>query len=198
MEDKYHDFIGMYSNVFPDGFCQFMISEYEKLESSGYCRTRKQSENNCSKYWKDDTHCFLNMRHIPIETNFNGLYPNDLLYNVLQKGYDAYVDKYDILASCDLSCHNLKMQKVLPGGGYHVWHCEQGNGMDSARCLAYAFYLNTIENAGETEFLYQQIRIPAKENTLLIWPAAFTHTHRGNTVHGDKAKYIITGWFYLN
>jgi hypothetical protein len=63
--------------------------------------------------------------------------------------------------------------------------------------LVYIAYLNTIKDAGETEFLYQKIRIPPEENTMIIWPAAFTHTHRGNVVHGEKSKYIVTGWFYI-
>ena len=58
-------------------------------------------------------------------------------------------------------------------------------------------YLNTLpENAnGETEFLYQKRRLSPAENTMVIWPAGFTHPHRGNPVYGDKSKYIITGWF---
>ena len=89
------------------------------------------------------------------------------------------------------------MQKTNPGGGYHLWHSEQGNEDHSARCLVYSLYLNDIDDAGETEFLYQKLRISPKENSMVIWPAAFTHTHRGNVVHGNKSKYIITGWFYL-
>ena len=59
-------------------------------------------------------------------------------------------------------------------------------------------YLNSLEpdNAGETEFLYQQKRIAPKENTMIIWPAAYTHTHRGNPVH-NAYKYVITGWFHI-
>jgi hypothetical protein len=93
----------------------------------------------------------------------------------------------------------MKMQKTIPGAGYHVWHAEQGNGpSESTRGLVYSVYLNTLDEdgAGETEFLYQQLRIPPKENTLIIWPAAFTHAHRGNVVFGSTPKYIITGWFY--
>ena len=47
----------------------------------------------------------------------------------------------------------------------------------------------------EDVFLYYKERIPAVENTLIIWPAGFTHAHRGNMVLGEKSKYIITGWF---
>ena len=54
-------------------------------------------------------------------------------------------------------------------------------------------YLNDVEEGGETEFLYQSIRVAPKAGTLLIWPAGFTHTHRGNPpLSGDK--YIATGW----
>ena len=58
-------------------------------------------------------------------------------------------------------------------------------------------YLNTIkpEDAGETEFLYQKRRINPVENTIVLWPAAYTHMHRGNTVFGNVSKYIATGWF---
>ena len=58
-------------------------------------------------------------------------------------------------------------------------------------------YLNTIEKdfAGETEFLYQKLRVQPEKNKLLIWPADFTHAHRGNVVFGQNPKYVITGWF---
>ena len=47
--------------------------------------------------------------------------------------------------------------------------------------------------AGETEFLYQRRRIEPRTGSLLLAPAAFTHTHRGNTpAQGDK--YIATSW----
>jgi hypothetical protein len=61
-------------------------------------------------------------------------------------------------------------------------------------------YLNTLrpESAGETEFLYQQKRYNPIENRLIVWPAAYTHAHRGNAVFGEQSKYIVTGWFYYD
>ena len=94
----------------------------------------------------------------------------------------------------------MKMQRTDPGGGYHVWHGEQGSGVNSGRVLVYSLYLNTleIEDAGETEFLYQQTRFRPIENTMILWPASYTHAHRGNTVFGNTSKYIVTGWFYYD
>jgi hypothetical protein len=63
----------------------------------------------------------------------------------------------------------------------------------SQRLLVFILYLNTIEEGGETEFLYQKKRIQPVEGRLLIWPAGFTHTHRGNPPLKDN-KYIVTGW----
>ena len=54
-------------------------------------------------------------------------------------------------------------------------------------------YLNTVEEGGETEFLYQSVRFKPVKNTLLIWPAGYTHTHRGNPPLSNE-KYIVTGW----
>jgi hypothetical protein len=196
MNAQYNQFIGMYNNVYQDGFCNHMISEFDRVLSQGLCGNRQDSEGT-KKTTKQDNFYFLNLRNHTISPfNDDGALP--IFMNGLQRCFDDYVAEYDILKDVDLKCTSVKMQKTIPGAGYHVWHSEQGNGSDSARCLVYSLYLNDIEEAGETEFLYQQLRIPPKENSMVIWPAAFTHTHRGNVVHGTKSKYIITGWFYLD
>ena len=192
---QYTDFIGMYQNVFPDGFCSHAISEFERILSSGSCGNRQDSEG-AKKTLKQDYHYFLNVRNHSL-SSFNNCQFMEIFWNGLQNCFDEYCDEYDILKDLNLKCSSVKMQKTDPGAGYHIWHSEQGNGAESARCLVYSAYLNDIDNAGETEFLYQKLRVPPKENTMVIWPAAFTHTHRGNVVHGNKSKYIITGWFYL-
>jgi hypothetical protein len=196
MNAQYNQFIGMYNNVYQDGFCNHMISEFDRVLSQGLCGNR-QDIDGTTKTTKQDNFYFLNLKqHVLSPFNDDGALP--ILMNGLQRCFDDYVAEYDILKDVDLKCSSVKMQKTIPGAGYHVWHSEQGNGESNGRCLVYALYLNDIEEAGETEFLYQQLRIPPKENSMVIWPAAFTHTHRGNVVHGTKSKYIITGWFYLD
>jgi 2OG-Fe(II) oxygenase superfamily len=196
MNAQYNQFIGMYNNVYRDGFCNHMITEFERVLSQGLCGNRQDSEG-ATKTRKQDNFYFLNLRQHSL-SSFNGDGALPIFMNGLQRCFDDYVAEYDILKDIDLKCTSVKMQKTDPGAGYHVWHSEQGNGPDSARCLVYSLYLNDIEEAGETEFLYQKLRISPKENSMVIWPAAFTHTHRGNVVHGTKSKYIITGWFYLD
>jgi hypothetical protein len=57
-------------------------------------------------------------------------------------------------------------------------------------------YLNDVDEGGETEFLYQSIRIKPKKGTLILCPGSFTHTHRGNPPLSGE-KYIVTTWIEL-
>jgi hypothetical protein len=196
MDIKYLDFIGMYSEVYPDGFCNHVINEFEKLITAGHCGNRQDNEG-VPKTKKEDIYSFLNLKNHLLKP-FNGVPVVDIFFEGLQKCYESYTDQFDILKGISLKCTAIKIQKTVPGAGYHVWHCEQGSDLGADRCLVYSLYLNDIDGAGETEFLYQKLRIEPKENCMIIWPAAYTHTHRGNVVHGNKSKYIITGWFYLD
>ena len=54
-------------------------------------------------------------------------------------------------------------------------------------------YLNNVKNGG-TEWKYQELKTEAVSGDLVIWPASFTHTHRGIISKTDE-KYIATGWF---
>ncbi|PKH99502.1 proline hydroxylase [Shewanella sp. 11B5] len=86
-------------------------------------------------------------------------------------------------------------------GGYPHWHSEQfpQNGHNEAlhRVVLYMFYLNDVEEGGETEFYYQQRKISPKKGTMVIAPAGFTHSHRGN-VPISHDKYIATSWAMFN
>ncbi len=193
---QYNQFIGIYENVFPDGFCNHLVTEMESLLATG-AGSDRQSTEGINKTVKQDEFVFINMKvHNP--NPFNGHTCQRIFWDGLQGCFDRYCNEYDILKDLPVKATALKLQKTVPGGGYHVWHCEQGTEDGANRVAVYSLYLNTIEEAGETEFLYQKLRLPAKENTIVIWPAGYTHPHRGNAVYGDKAKYILTGWFYLD
>ncbi len=193
---QYNQFIGIYENVFPDGFCNHLVTEMESLLATG-AGSDRQSTEGINKTVKQDEFVFINMKvHNP--NPFNGHTCQRIFWDGLQGCFDRYCNEYDILKDLPVKATALKLQKTVPGGGYHVWHCEQGTEDGANRVAVYSLYLNTIEEAGETEFLYQKLRLPAKENTMVIWPAGYTHPHRGNAVYGDKAKYILTGWFYLD
>lgn len=196
MNIEYRNFIGVYSNVYPEGYCQHLIKQFDVLEVSGAGANRIKSEN-AAGHIKNDYQVSLNLKGHNTE-NFNGDCVSDIFFNGLQTCYKNYTEKFSVLKDGAIRATTLKMQRTAPGGGYHVWHGEQNSGDQASRVLVYMLYLNTLEpeQAGETEFLYQQERYRPVENTMIIWPAAYTHAHRGNTVFGQNNKYIVTGWFY--
>lgn len=87
-----------------------------------------------------------------------------------------------------------RIQRYNPGQYYSQEHCENdGSSGTIRRHFAYMTYLNTVNDGGGTEFLNQQQTTNAEQGLTLIWPAQWTHYHRG-VVAPTEVKYIITGW----
>jgi Rps23 Pro-64 3,4-dihydroxylase Tpa1-like proline 4-hydroxylase len=85
------------------------------------------------------------------------------------------------------------MQRYQAGEYYH-WHIDGGSHQFADRQLVAIWYLNDVEGpGGETEFLFQDVKITPKEGKLVLFPPFWTHEHRAVTV--DKGtKYIATTW----
>jgi hypothetical protein len=90
----------------------------------------------------------------------------------------------------------INIQHYLPSQGYHKFHCERSSKVEpmASRHLAFMTYLNDVNDGGETEFFYQELKVKPKKGLTLIWPSDWTHTHRGITSNTEE-KYIVTGWF---
>lgn len=199
MSTEYFEHIALFKDVYPEGYCQHLISEFERLESGGAGSNRQDGEG-VLRHKKDDYQIFANLRNHDL-LKFNNQDSCDLFFDGLQKCYDEYTARYSVLKeSGNIRATSMKMQRTGPGGGYHLWHAEQNGGQTSNRVVVYMLYLNSLntEDGAETEFLYQKKRFNPTENTMVIWPAAYTHAHRGNPVLGSTHKYIVTGWFYYD
>jgi hypothetical protein len=86
-------------------------------------------------------------------------------------------------------------------GGYPYWHSEVypqlPNNEALHRTLLFMYYLNDVTEGGETDFIYQQRSITPKAGRMVIAPAYFTHTHRGQIPKSNN-KYILTSWMLFN
>jgi len=175
------DFIEVYKNAFSKEYCDELISFFNEYQSLGMTKSRR--DEGSKPIDKDDTFLFLSNIDILRVNNKLVEHFNDVFWNGC---YPQYSDKYNILSAIEEhSIYEIKLQKTKPGEGYHIWHCEQGNSNTSKRLMAFTVYLNDDYDAGETEFLYQQKRIKANTGDLCIFPASYTHTHRGNNMLGE-------------
>jgi len=129
--------------------------------------------------------------YMPDEVNFTDIYKeaSDIVI--------AMTNEYRqvITTASDYHLYNprVKFQWTPIGGGFFPWHIEHGGGVNSNRVLAWMIYLNDVEDGGDTEFLYQRVKIKPKKGTFVMWPAGLTHPHRGNPPYSND-KYVLTGW----
>ena len=82
---------------------------------------------------------------------------------------DDYLDRYSLLKHEIMLMFDVKAKKIPIGGGFHRWHYENGGLQVSPRKLVVQLYLNTVEEGGETEFLYINKRVKAKQGTCLLY-----------------------------
>ena len=123
----------------------------------------------------------------------------DDYFSQLRPVVDAYKQKYP---QCDMYSpwgvvQNTNIQYYKPGGGFFAWHTERTIGADrliASRHLVFMTYLNDVTDGGETEFQLQGVKVQPRKGLSLIWPADWTHTHRGIT-SPTQEKFIVTGWF---
>lgn len=120
------------------------------------------------------------------------------MHNILAKYVKLYGEKYTGFSQKPCLSQDMKVQKTPPKGGFHTWHSEHGYGDNSAfRNLTWTLYLNDIpDGEGETEFLEYGVKVQPQKGLLCLFPAAWSHIHRGNPVYSCD-KYIATGWYYL-
>ena len=176
-------FIAVYGNCLEKSQCDLIIEKFE----SALKRTVTLSTSDNSIDRKDIalfSHAVAQVENIIVQ--------------VMNECLSKYREEYHCLDSLvQISSDEIKLQKTEPRGGFHKWHCEAARVETAKRVLAWTLYLNDIpEGEGETEFVWQGVRIVPKAGNFAIWPAAFTHVHRGNPVYSCD-KYIATGWFSL-
>jgi hypothetical protein len=185
--------VGIFDHFLSDDECDFFIELFKNKEKKGFVVNRQDSEGS-ELTTKADTSISIN-----IYEEFDGKPKekiNSFIDNFWNNAFPKYAKKYPTLMQRRWDLKGFKIQKTIPGEGYHVWHDEhQLSYLDSSRVLTYIIYLNDEYEAGETEFLSKHMRITTKKGSLAIFPANYTHVHRGNPpLTGEK--YILTGWVH--
>ena len=190
------DFIEIYDNSAPQELCDELVEWFDICSEKNFTyHNMALPDGKKDIILRSDESIGLPMCPNPSVSSFSIHWETtDAYWDVLNKCYGDYYIKYD-LEPMQLSSHMFKMQKVKEGQGYHVWHYENNaDAISGRRVLAWMTYLKVPEEGGETEFLHQSKRIEPIVGRTLIWPAYFTHLHRGNPpLKGEK--YYITGWF---
>ena len=183
-ELKSGSFIFEQRNVFTEEFCKEIINRFEDAKSEQYKgRIGQLADEDTSikkstdlvvsgkEHWKDVDRALFRSLSLAIR-EFREAYPyfkgpfKDMGYGI---------------------------QRTNPGEHYH-WHIDGGSHNFSHRQLVAIWYLNDVVGpGGETEFLFQNIKVTPEAGKLILFPPFWTHEHRGITLE-KGVKYIATTW----
>ena len=131
----------------------------------------------------------------PKELNLKG---NEILNKYFENLFEFYKDynkQWPFLASIvsTLEIGRFNIGKYIKGQHFQKIHTERSSLDSLHRLLAFMTYLNDVEDGGSTYFSHYDLDIKPKKGLTIIWPAEWTHAHKGNIINSGS-KYIITGW----
>lgn len=170
--------------------CDELIAGFKKTRRLGLTRPG-MSAKGVDKAWKDSEDASLTCFPYEVYAGAVRAYRGHVMACL-----KAYLTEFPILGEATARLGFLEppqMQYYKPGGAFHGAHYES-SGLDIAhRVLAFQTFLNDIVQGGGTYFLFQDHTIAPARGKTTIWPAGFTHTHRGEVAPHEE-KYIVTGW----
>ena len=149
-------------------------ADVNKVEHSGY------DYYDLMDIGEDPLICF---DPVPLRPLFHAI-------NSLRESYIKSFPSVKILDTWSLDYVRFKYWK--PGEYYSVWHSEHGASDRLSRVLSFLIYLS--DNDSQTEFMNHR-NVRTKAGRGVIFPAYFTHTHRGSVCKKGLDRYIVSGYY---
>lgn len=156
-----------------------------------------------------DTKDFIIPENEPKWYNYYQLFHNELMHNLEKylnklnqnpsfKNINQNTNKiYKHLEDAKMSYSVFMMQRYLINEGRYVYHNDFSVDLKNKknRVITYLWYLNDVEEGGETDFPDLNLKIKPKAGQLLFFPATWDFPHCGKMPISSN-KYIVTGWLY--
>lgn len=191
-----NEYIYQQSGVLTDEICDNIIQYY--TESKNIYDGETQSGMN-----KDvkDTRDLI----IPQDPSEDSpwIYINKVLYESLYANLLIYLMKmnpdngsYRIFPTNRLTDGIFLIQKYQKNKGKYIYHNDASFEDLQYRVITFIWYLNDVEEGGETEF-WGKYKVKPEKGKLVLFPATWTFPHCGKMPISND-KYIVTGWLYIN
>jgi hypothetical protein len=184
-------YVKVYNNSIPYDLCDEIIRRFDNdskpidgVTSLGLNRDVKRTKDlMLSKHsnWKDIDEKMYKILNVALNDYIKYLSDNDLDFYYSAININEILDK------------GYNIQKYNQNDGFYIWHTDDMVDYDNqeARVLTYLWYLNTVEEGGETYF--KDFKIKPEKGKLIFFPATWTYIHRA-AVPRSSDKYIVTGW----
>jgi hypothetical protein len=196
--DKLTDFVRIYDNTISAKFCKRIINAFEEDEDHHINSTigiprvpdpefRNAIEMNCTKRAMDNSSqwpVIMELLNKHASSSF-GRYKHDLIKN----GYRA-----ELLFNT-VTLEQWRMHRYDPGKHFYKEHIDAIDGHTSKRMLMMLYYLNTVDEGGETLFESIGRQINPVEGRLAITPSWFGYPHSA-IMPISNTKYMIKTYLH--
>lgn len=172
-------FIRIYDDVLSVEECELLIKYYDECEHKYEGRVYTAEGITL----KQDT---KSVQQVDVEFESEA---DNILSKNCERMLQAYCEEqpwYPPAAINDIGYH---IKRYEPGSGYFNEHIDVLCPNTARRTVVVQFYLNTVEEGGETEFTELGIKCPPVRGRCLMFPAFFLYPHAGH-VPISGPKYI--------
>ena len=114
--------------------------------------------------------------------------------------YSDYSQQWPFLKTLvqKIEIGRFNIQRYEKNQHFQRIHTERDSITNLHRLFAWMTYLNDVtpEDGGSTIFTHYGLELQPQKGQTLIWPAEWTHAHKGSILK-NNSKYIITGWMHF-
>ena len=184
-----YPFVSVFEEALPHTFCREMIEKFEANEDQVQVKTDYEDLRHFTE---------INISH------HGRLEDHESMVRAVLGAAKAYKNEQQILDKVQwplqYGYEEFRMKRYLPNGKDEFrLHTDVGNYGSARRFVAFLWYLNTVEEGGQTCFGHVQdkpdVTIPAVQGRLLVFRPLWTHPHWDcKAVSGPK--YTISGYLH--
>jgi len=182
--DELRDLIHVYENVVDIDICQFLINSFEQF--SEYQQVVRQEK-------KPNFTQFNLTEHRELSEQLNSV------HNLFIRQTISYRDKYyefidKRVFPDEHAFEQFRIKRYNPNKDEMFdTHVDVQDYASSKRFLSFLWYLNDVQEGGET--IFKDIEIKPKAGALLIFPPLWMYPHRGNKPISNS-KYIMSTYLH--
>lgn len=178
---KLSDYIKVYDDVITKESCDHLISLYHQSNP-------EHMKNECYDF--HEINMMQSETFKDVSQQFTGL---------MQGIYHTYSSNLEFFPKTQYF-EEPRIKRYEPNKGVFNWHTDNRTIESSKRTLVMFFYLNDVEEGGETKFRFEpsseEISIKPKAGSVLCFPPTWQYPHMGCTpISGPK--YVISSYVQL-
>lgn len=179
-----NNYITLYKNTFSKEACENLINKFEKY--TGFHDIKKIEA-------KDGWRMQFTQLHLSNHEEFRE--ENKKLKALFLEAIAMYKKEHNIQSHQwpkEFQLEPIRMKRYLPNSNdMFDEHVEVTNLEISKRFMVAFLYLNDDFLGGETDFPQLRVKVKPQQGNMVLFPATWNWLHKGNSVRGKCAKYIV-------